>query len=61
MCKAMEDMRNEAALAERKKIAAKLLEGGKLSLEKIADVSELSLEEVRELAGKNGVKTEWMI
>ncbi|MBS5603580.1 MAG: hypothetical protein KHX84_04420 [Enterocloster asparagiformis] len=54
MCKAMEDMRNEAALAERKKIAAKLLEGVKLSLEKIADVSELSLEEVRELAGKKG-------
>ena len=54
MCKAMEDMRNEAALAERKKIAAKLLEGGKLSPAKIADVSELSLEEVRELAGKKG-------
>ena len=54
ICKAMEDMRNEAALAERKKIAAKLLEGVKLSLEKIADVSELSLEEVRELAGKKG-------
>lgn len=56
MCKAMEDMRNEAAsaadLAARKKMAVKLLNNGRMTLEEIAEAAELSVDEVRELAGK---------
>lgn len=51
MCKAMEDMRNETALAERKKIARTFLLMGELSYEKIAEGTKLSVEEIRELAG----------
>ena len=54
MCKMMEDMRNEAAsvaeLAVKKKMARKLLIEGKRSLEAIAEFTELSLDEVEELA-----------
>ena len=59
MCKAMEDMRNEAAsaadLAARKKMALKLLNNGRMTLEEIAEVAELSVEEVRELVGQNDI------
>ena len=58
MCKMMEDMKNEAAkeaasvaeLAVKKKMARKLLIEGKRSLEAIAEFTELSLDEVEELA-----------
>ena len=54
MCKMMEDMRSEAALvaelAVKKKMARKLLIEGKRSLEAIAEFTELSLDEVEELA-----------
>ena len=58
MCKMMEDMRNEAAReaaekAERKAneaTAKKLIESHKLSLEEIAQYTELTLEQVMELA-----------
>lgn len=47
---AMEDMMNEAAsaadLAVRKKMALKLLNNGRMTLEEIAEVAELSVEEV---------------
>ena len=53
MCKAMEDMRNEAALEarldERKDVACRLLKKGSMSLEEIAEISKLSIEEVRML------------
>lgn len=51
MCKAMEDMRNEAVLEDRKTIAISLLALGKLSYEEIAKCSKLSLEEVQKLTG----------
>lgn len=58
MCKAMEDMRNEAALAAdlaaRKKMALKLLSNGKMNFEEIAEVAELSAEEVKALFEKKG-------
>ena len=58
MCKAMEDMRDEAALAarlaERKEVASRLLKKGAMSFEEIAEISQLSVEEVRALAGKRG-------
>ena len=58
MCKAMEDMRNEAALAarleERQQFAKDLLEMGELSYEQIAKLSRLTVEEVRILNGNRG-------
>ncbi len=50
MCKAMEDMRNETALAERKRIARAFLLMGELSYEKIAEGTDLSIEEIKKLA-----------
>ena len=56
MCKAMEDMRNEAALEarldERKDVACRLLKMGGMALDKIAEISKLSIEEVRALASQ---------
>ena len=48
MCKAMEDMRNEAKLEERKEIACSLLVDGELSYEKIAKHTGLSLIHISE-------------
>ena len=50
MCKMMEDMRNEAAEKAAKATAKKLIESHKLSLEEIAQYTELTLEQVMELA-----------
>lgn len=52
MCKAMEEMRHETVLAERRKIAQTLILMGELSYEKIAEGTELTLEEVKAL-GQN--------
>ena len=49
MCKIMEDMRNEAALNRAKKTAIHLMKIGKMSLEDIAEATELPLDVVREL------------
>lgn len=49
MCKAMEDMRNQAALERVKAVVYRMLAAGKYSLEEIADITELSLDEVRKL------------
>lgn len=46
MCKAMEEMITD----EKKEIALRLIETGKLSLDEIAKCSDLSLEEVKKLA-----------
>ena len=46
MCKAIEDMITD----EKKEVALRLIEAGKLSLEEIAEYSNLSLEEVQKLA-----------
>lgn len=58
MCKAMEDMRNEAALEarmeERKQFATNLLAMDGLSYGQIAKLSMLTAEEVRALDGKRG-------
>ena len=50
MCRAMEEMRNESILAERKQTAIRLIKAEKLSYEEIADGVNLTLEEVQELA-----------
>lgn len=57
MCKAMEDMRNESLKEGMKKgqkknamdVAKRMLADGALSLEKVADYSGLSLDEVKKL------------
>lgn len=50
MCKAMEDMRNEAALRKSKEIAMRLINMGKLSYEDISEASGLPMEVIQELA-----------
>lgn len=56
MCKAIEDMRNEAVMEAEKlksyQIALKLLQRGKETFEEIAEDSGLTLEEVAELAAQ---------
>lgn len=52
MCRAMEEMRNEARLEQKKKSALKMLMAGKLSYEEIAYYVELPLDEVEDLANK---------
>lgn len=58
MCKAMEDMRNEAAAKaveiDRIEMAKSMLLDGILTVEQIAKYSHLSVEKVRELAGEKG-------
>ena len=57
MCKAMEDMRNEAAReaalkadkARMIKTARRMLKSGKYTYEDIADVLEISVDEVKAL------------
>ena len=52
MCRAMEEMRNETRLEQKKKYALKMLMAGKLSYEEIADYLEFPLSEVEELANE---------
>ena len=49
MCKIMEHMRNEAVQNKAKKTAVHLIKLGKMSLEEIAEATELSLDTVKEL------------
>ena len=53
MCKVMEDMRNQAAtqaaLERAKLVAHRILATGKFSLEEIANMTDLSLDEVKKL------------
>lgn len=50
MCKAMEDMRNQSVLDNSRKIALTLISLGDYSFEKIAEITNLSFEEVKHLA-----------
>lgn len=52
MCKAMEEMRNEAVKEERVEVARQLLESGKLSYEEIAKIAKMTIEEVKALDKK---------
>ena len=53
MCKILEDMRNEAAEKANKKTAVHLIKLGKMTLEEIAEATELSLDEVKELESQS--------
>ena len=60
MCKLLEEMRAEAAAKARKEgnhekavsMALKMLERGRDSIEEISEMTDLALEEVRELSKK---------
>ena len=52
MCKAMEDMRNETIKETSVASAKRMLKDVFLSLEKIAEYTGFSFEEVRELSRK---------
>lgn len=49
MCKAMEDLWNEAAKETRKDAAFRMLAAGTLTLEQIAEFSGLTIEEVKQI------------
>ncbi|MCM1308638.1 MAG: hypothetical protein NC223_08575 [Butyrivibrio sp.] len=49
MCKLLEDMRNEVELNKAKKTAAYLIRLGKMTLEEIAEATELPLDTVKDL------------
>ena len=50
MCKAMEEMRNETELRKAREIALTLIQLGDYSFEKIAEITNLSFEEVKQLS-----------
>lgn len=54
MCRAMEDMRNQTVLESMKAVANRMLAAGKYSLEEIARMTELPLEEVEKLQTGQG-------
>lgn len=49
MCKAMEDLWNEAAKESQKETAFRMLAAGILTLEQIAEFSGLTIEEVKQI------------
>lgn len=49
MCRAVEELCNDAKIEEKKESAIRLLKQGKLSAEEIAEGLGLSVEEVKEL------------
>ena len=53
MFKILEDMRNEAVQDKAKKTAVRLIKLGKMTLEEIAEATELSLDIVKELESKS--------
>jgi len=54
MCKAIENMRKQAASERVKAIVYRMLAAGRYSLKEIADMTELSLDEVKRLkAGRS--------
>ncbi len=55
MCKMMEDMRNEAAEEAVKETASKLLLLERWSCEKVAEYTNIPLEEVKKLAKEMGL------
>jgi predicted HTH domain antitoxin len=52
MCRAIEDMRNEAETIKSIKIAIEFIKMGNVSYEEIARACGLTLEEVQELAAE---------
>ena len=52
MCEIWDEVRNEGETKKACEIAINLIKDGTLSFEKIAEYSGLSLDKVRELAGK---------
>lgn len=55
MCKAMEDMRNESIREGERRTARGMLKTGRYALEEIAEMTGLSLDEVKDLQVKQSV------
>ena len=55
MCKVMEDMRKEERKESIKEVTLRMLKAGKYALEEIAEISGLSLDEVKQLQIGNNV------
>lgn len=55
MCKAMEDMRNEAGYYKATEIAKRMIARGKATLEEIAEDTGLALNKIQELSVKIGM------
>lgn len=53
MCKILEETRNEAEMNKAKRTAAHLIKIGKMTLEEIAEATELSLDIVKELESQS--------
>ena len=49
MCKAMEEMCNQAALEKAKTVVLRMLAAGKYTLEEIAEMTEIPLDDVKKL------------
>ena len=54
MCRAMEEMCNQAALEQAKAVVLRMLVAGKYALEEIAEISGLPLEDVKKLQAGEG-------
>ncbi|MBD5093489.1 MAG: nuclease [Subdoligranulum sp.] len=54
MCKAMEEMCNQAALEKAKTVVCRMLAAGKYTLEEIADMTEIPLDEVKKMKAGQG-------
>ena len=52
MCRVMGEMRNETEHAKAIKVAKGMLQSGKLLYEEIAEIAELSIDEVKALDEK---------
>ncbi|MBQ3394755.1 MAG: hypothetical protein IJG34_04575 [Synergistaceae bacterium] len=53
LAEVVKKQRADAELRQARKFALKLIDAGKLTLEEIADVTGLALEDVRRLADKS--------
>ena len=55
MCRAMEDMRNQTLKEGMINVAKKMLEDGSITLEKIAEFVELSVDEVKKIKAEKNI------
>ena len=54
MCRAMEEMCNQAALEKAKTVVLRMLAAGKYTLEEIAEMTEIPLDDVKKLQAGEG-------
>ena len=54
MCKAMEEMGNQAALEKAKTVVLRMLAAGKYTLEEIEEMTEIHLYEIKKMKAGQG-------